>query len=127
MRRTMIIALAVLVLSLMICAAGTWAVDSAAQRADALRKAAEHAVMLGDSTGALKQVLTMSEKWQSDSRWLELMTSHDALSDVRDAINDVRVCLENGARAEYFRASAVVAAALERLRATEAVRLLNLF
>ena len=127
MRRTMIIALAVLALSLVVCAAGTWAVDGAAQRTDALRKAAEHAVMLGDSTGALKQVLTMSEKWQSDSRWLELMTSHDALSDVREAIDDVRVCLENGAHAEFFRASAVAAAALERLRATEAVRLLNLF
>lgn len=127
MRRTLITALAVLIIAIALCVASTWAVGGAVKRADDLRLSAEHAAKLGDRAGALKQVLAMSESWQSDNRWLELMTSHDALSDVRVAIDDARVCLENNERAEFLRACAVMAAALERLRATESVRLMNLF
>ena len=127
MRRTLITALVVLIISIALCVASTCAVGVAVKRADDLRLQAEHAAKLGDRAGALKQVLAMSESWQSASRWLELMTSHDTLSDVRVAIEDARICLENNERAEFLRASEAVAAALERLRATEALRLMNLF
>ena len=127
MHRTLITALVVLVLSLAICGVSTWAVGSAARRADAMRVSAERAANQGDEVEALRATLAMQQRWQSDSLWLELMTSHDALSDVRSAIADALACLENGSRAEFLRASAVIAAALDRLNATEAVRLMNLF
>ena len=127
MRRTLILALVVFALSVALCAAGTLAVGRAVGRAEDLRLSAERAARLGDTEGALAQMRALEENWKNDGRWLELVTSHDALSDVRGGIADALLCLEAGNRTEFLRASAAVAAALERLRATEAVRLMNLF
>ena len=120
-------ALIVLVLSVALCAVSTLAVGRAVGRAEALRLSAERAARLGDADGALSQMRALEANWREDGRWLELVTSHDALSDVRGGIADALLCLEAGNRTEFLRASAAVAAALERLRATEAVRMMNLF
>ena len=127
MRRTLILALIVLVLSVALCAVSTLAMGRAVGRAEALRLSAERAARLGDADGALSQMRALEANWREDGRWLELVTSHDALSDVRGGIADALLCLEAGNRTEFLRASAAVAAALERLRATEAVRMMNLF
>ena len=121
------LALIVLALSVALCAAGTLAVGRAVGRAEDLRLSAERAARLGDTRGALAHMQLLESGWREDGRWLELVTSHDALSDVRGGVADALLCLEAGDRTEFLRASAVVAAALERLRATEAVRLMNLF
>ena len=88
---------------------------------------AERAARLGDLSGAAEQLRTLEQDWQRRARMLELVAAHDALSDIRGCISDARVCLENNNAPEFRRASAVLAAALERLRTTEAVRLMNLF
>lgn len=127
MRRTLLTALLVLLLALAVCLGGTRAVAGAVGRADTLRQEAERAARLGDTAGALRRVEAMISSWREDGRWLELVTSHDALSDIQSAMNDARQCLENHARAEFLRASATLAADLERLRITEAARVVNLF
>ena len=127
MRRTLLTALLVLLLALAVCLGGTRAVAGAVGRADTLRQEAERAARLGDTAGALQRVEAMISSWREDGRWLELVTSHDALSDIQGAMNDARQCLENHARAEFLRASATLAADLERLRITEAARVVNLF
>ena len=42
-------------------------------------------------------------------------------------IRDAAICLESGDRWECLRATAALTASLERIRITEAVRLMNLF
>ena len=127
MRRTLYLALALLALSVALCGAGTRAVNGAAERADRLRVSAEQAAIEGNTEGALAYIQTMAEGWRADSRWLELVTSHDALSDVRRGIEDALICLKYGERHEFLRASAALSAALEQLRMAEALRLMNLF
>ena len=127
MRRTLILALVALITSAILCATATTMVSHAVAHADDLRQSAERAARLGDLSSAAEQLRTLEQDWQRRARMLELVAAHDALSDIRGCISDARVCLENNNAPEFRRASAVLAAALERLRTTEAVRLMNLF
>ena len=126
MRRTLIIALLVLAVSLAACLAGAGYVGRSVAEADGLRAQAERAVSLGDGDGAARAIQTMGERWRARERVLELMTSHDALADVRGAVGDALICLDNGDTGECLRALSAAGVALERIRAAEAVRLANL-
>ena len=127
MRRTTLIAAAVFLLSVALIASGTLAVAQATDRAGALLQAAAEAEQRGSASEALRQMTALQRYWREQSGVLELTTSHDALADVQGGIADALICLETGAHAEFLRACAAVNTALERLRSTEAVRLMNLF
>lgn len=127
MRRTIIVAAAVLALAVALCAVGTAAVNRAVTEADRLRQAAERAARLGDIDTARADMRALYEHWEKQGRTLELITSHDALYEARGGIEDALLCLEQGEKAEFFRASADVGIQLERLRITEAFRWANLY
>ena len=127
MRRTLIIALLVLAVSLSACYAGAGYVGKSVDEADDLRSQAVHAVSLGDRDGAARLIQAMDARWRARARVLELMTSHDTLADVRGAIGDALICLNNGDAGECLRALSAAGVALERIRVTEAVRLVNLY
>lgn len=127
MRRTLIAALIVLALSAALCAVSSCAVGGAVARADALRQSSERAARIGNTAGALQYARALEMEWQKKSRWLELVTAHDQLFNVRAAISDARLCLETHDRDDFLRASVALAAALEQLKMTEALRLMNLF
>jgi len=127
MRRTIIIALTVLALSVALCAAGTSAVNRAVAGAQELLEAATRAARLGDADAARDAMRRLGDHWERRGKVLELITSHDALFDARGGIEDARACLEQGEGEEFFRAAAGVAIQLERLRLTEAFRWANLY
>lgn len=127
MRRTIVVALAVLALACALCGAGTHLVHRAATEADTLYRQAERAARLGDTNGAMEAVDALEAKWRQRRPALELLTGHDALSDVQASIADARVCLENNQRVEFLRACAAAREALEYLMATESLHVLNLF
>lgn len=127
MKRTILLALLALIFSAALCVVGTCSVSRAVQRAEALRGQAEQAARAGDLETAAAQMRTLAGDWRRRERVLELVTAHDALSDVQGAIADALICLENGERVEFYRASAALGAALERMGITESVRFMNLF
>ena len=127
MKRTMILAAAVLALAVILCLTGTAAVDRAVDEAEELRQTAENAARTGDLTAAIRSAQALRDHWDDRGKVLELITSHDALSDVRGALTDALLCLEHGEIEEFFRASAAAGVALERIRVTEAVRWGNLY
>lgn len=127
MKRTIMLAAAVLALAVILCAAGTAMVDHAVGKAETLRYAAEQAARQGDMTAARQAAQTLWDHWDRRERALELITSHDALSDVRGALTDALVCLDQGELQEFLRASAAAGVALERIRVTEELRWENLY
>ena len=127
MRRTLILAVAVLALSVALCAAGAGAVSRAVESAAGYLEEAKRDARDGDLAGAAEQLRALSGDWQRRGRALELVAAHDALSDVKAAAEDALLCLEYGQDAEFARACAGVEAALERMRMAEAVRVMNLF
>ena len=127
MRRTIILAAVVLAVSLTLCAVGTLAVNRAVDEAEDLRRAAEEAAQKGDMAAAKQAAQTLCDHWDDRGKVLELITSHDTLSDVRGPLTDALLCLEQGELREFFRASAAAGVALERIRVTEAVSWENLY
>lgn len=127
MRRTLIIALIALALSLGTCAAGIRAVRSAVDGAEAIRREAVRAASLGDADGARARMEALDAFWREREGLLEMLTYHDALSDVRRGIADAIVCLEAGDRLEFLRAATETGIALEHLGTAEAVRWENLY
>ena len=127
MKRTIILAAAVLLLAAAVCGLAASAVSRAVDEAEALRQAAEQAARQGDLTAAGQSVRTLLDRWDDRGRVLELITSHDALADVRGPMTDALLCLEQGQVEEFVRASAAARVALDRIRATEALRWENLY
>lgn len=127
MRRTLIFAIVALSLSAALCAVGAVSVSRAVSAAEALRLQAVKAADAGDLEAAASCLRSLVEDWQRRGRVLELVTAHEALYSVRTAAADAIICLEHRDHAEFDRASAALAAALERMRSDEAVRLMNLF
>ena len=127
MRRTVLIALTVLALSVGVCAASAVSVERAVRGAEGLLQQSVQAARLGDEARAGQAAQALYAMWLERERVLELLTSHDALSEIRGGIEDALLCLERGEALEFARAMARVRAGLERLRMAEAVRLMNLF
>ena len=119
--------LAALLLSAALCAAGTLSVVRAVDSAEAWLQQAEAAVRADDLDGARSALDNMERDWRQRQRRLELMTVHDALTEVEAGIRDAQICLEGGDRLECLRAAAALTASLERMRITETVRFMNLF
>ena len=127
MRRTIIVAVVVFALAASACAAGSAALGGTVRRAEALGQQAAEAVRAGDFRTAVDRARGMLTLWQAKWPVLELLTAHDALSEVRGSIEDALTCLEAGDALEGLRALGGTTAALERIRITESIRLMNLF
>ena len=127
MRRTLMLAVVTFALSVALCAAGAGAVRRAVSSASAYLEEARQAVQIGDMDGAARSLRALKQDWQRRGHLLELVTAHDALSDVKSAAQDALLCLQYGQSAEFSRACAGLEAALEKMRMTEALRVMNLF
>ena len=127
MRRTMLMAATVLVTAVALILTGTLSVNRATQRAGMLLQASAEAARWGDLGEAFRQMTALEGWWRQQAARLELMTSHDALADVRGGILDALLCLSEGERVEFLRSCVDIGMALERLRAAESPRLMNLF
>ena len=127
MRRTFIVALVVLILSAALCAASAVAVRGAVGSADALRLQAVRAAEAGNAPEAMAAAQQLMAHWKACGRFMELVTSHDALGDVEADIADAIICLKDRDLPEFRRAAARVEASLRRIRIAESARLLNLF
>ena len=127
MRRTFIVALVVFMLSAGLCAASAVAVRGAVGRADALRLQAVRAAEAGNAPEAFVAARQLMDHWKACGRFMELVTSHDALGEVEADIADALLCLRDGNLPEFHRAAARVEASLRRIRIAESARLLNLF
>ena len=127
MRRTLWIALGVLVVSLALCIVSTKLTGKAMDDAEARLQSVEEAARAGDTREALTRMTRLRDKWRGWSHTLELTMSHDALADVERGIVDALLCLENDDPREFLRAAAGVRVALTRIRVTESLRLMNLF
>ena len=127
MRRTLITALAVLALAVAVCATGAATVDRAVSRAEALLHQASQCAAQNETSAAMRAARRMIDEWQAQSRFLEALTSHDALYEIQGAVGDALLCLERGERLECLRALNQAGIALERLRAAESARVMDLF
>lgn len=127
MRRTLIIALVVLVLSAGICVIGQAAINHAVHRECQLIDAAANAVMFGDRATARTLTHEIAAYWEARLRALALLTAHKDLYEVREGIADAALCLEYGDQQECLRVLLSTGIALQGLMDAEAVCWENIF
>ena len=127
MKRTLIAMLAVLAASLALCWASMRLLDDAVDAAQALRSQAILAEEEARSGEAKTLLLRLVQHWTEHAPLLEMVASHDVLSEVWTAVCEAQVCLECGDRDDFLRLMSNLDGVLERIREAEALRWSNLY
>ena len=127
MRRTMILTLTVLTISLSICAVSLLIMAGIVDQARTLRSEAILAVQKGNSVRAQEILVELAELWREKSDLLEILTSHDALHEVKTGIIEAQICLECDDHDDFLRTLSTVGEGLEHIFDVEAIRLSNLY
>ena len=127
MRRTLIVTLAVLAVSVAVCLLGMRALDGTVARAQALKNEAVLAAEEGDIDRAKALMIQLAELWKDRSDALEMLASHDALHEVTTGIVEAQICLECGNHDDFLRTISVMGESLGHICDVEAFRLSNLY
>ena len=126
MKRTLVLTLGVLAVSLAVCLWGGRTLNHVIREADALRSAAVLAAETGDADRAKELMLRLARLWRDRSDAMEMLASHDALHEVTTGILEAQICLECGDHDDFLRNMAVMGEALGHLVDEQAFRLANL-
>ena len=127
MKRTLIAMLAVLAVSLSLCAASMALLNGAVEEAQALRSQAVLAAEERRTGEAKTLLLRLAEEWDERGPLLEMLASHDALHEVQSAIAEGQVCLECEDHDDFLRIMSNLDGALRHLSDAEALRWSNLY
>lgn len=127
MKRTLILALAVLFVALGVMTAGLLFLNQTVDRAEQLGGEAVRAAREGYPGEAAKTLAALADFWEARTPLLEVLADHDALHDVQNGLAEARVCLECDDHDDFLRCLAVVGGALSHIRDEEALSWSNLY
>lgn len=127
MRRTLLLTACVLIVSLSICTISLLTLTQILDQARALRSEAILAVEEDNPTRAAEIMVELAELWKEKENLLEVLTSHDALHEVKTGIIEAQICLECGDHDDFLRTISVVGEGLEHISDVEAISVSNLY
>lgn len=127
MRRTLLLTACVLIVSLSICTASLLTLTQILDQARALRSEAILAVEEDNPTRAAEIMVELAELWKEKENLLEVLTSHDALHEVKTGIIEAQICLECGDHDDFLRTISLVGEGLEHISGVEAISVSNLY
>lgn len=127
MRRTLFLTLSVLFISVAICTASLITLNDTMEKARILRSEAVLAVESDDPERAKEIMVELAELWKEKADILEILTSHDALHEVKTGIIEAQICLECGDHDDFLRTISIVGEGLEHMNDVEALTLSNLY
>lgn len=127
MRRTAIMTLSVFLIAVAICAVSLLMMSNIVERARTLRSEAILAVEEEDPERAKELMVELAELWKDKSGLLEVLTSHDALHEVKTGIIEAQICLECGDHDDFLRTISTVGEGLEHIYDVEALSISNLY
>ena len=127
MRRTAIMTLSVFLIAVAICTVALLMMSNIVERARTLRSEAILAVEDDDPERAKELMVELAELWKDKSGLLEVLTSHDALHEVKTGIIEAQICLECGDHDDFLRTISTVGEGLEHIYDVEALSISNLY
>lgn len=127
MRRTAIMTLSVFLIAVAICTVSLLMMSNIVERARTLRSEAILAVEDDDPERAKELMVELAELWKDKSGLLEVLTSHDALHEVKTGIIEAQICLECGDHDDFLRTISTVGEGLEHIYDVEALSISNLY
>lgn len=127
MRRTLILTLTVLILSLGSCAGSAAFLGGVIEQARYLHNEAVRYVEADDPTKAKELMVELAALWRKKEPILEILTSHDAIHEVKLGIVEAQICLECGDHDDFLRTISITGEGLEHMKSTEALSFSNLY
>lgn len=127
MRRTTIMTLSVFLIAVAICTGSLLMMSNIVEHARTLRSEAILAVEDDDPERAKELMVELAELWKDKSGLLEILTSHDALHEVKTGIIEAQICLECGDHDDFLRTISTVGEGLEHIYDVEALSISNLY
>lgn len=127
MRRTLVITLCVLVLALSICTGCSLFLKNVIGDVRHLHNEAVRYVESGNPEKARELMIQMATLWREKEPILEILTSHDAIHEVKLGIIEAQICLECGDHDDFLRTISIAGEGLEHMRSVEMLSLSNLY
>lgn len=119
--------LSVFLIAVAICTVSLLMMSNIVERARTLRSEAILAVEDDDPERAKELMVELAELWKDKSGLLEVLTSHDALHEVKTGIIEAQICLECGDHDDFLRTISTVGEGLEHIYDVEALSISNLY
>ena len=127
MRRTLILTLSVLILALSVCTFTSVFMDNVVDQVRYLNNEAVRYVESGETDKAKEIMVEMATLWREKESILEVITSHDAIHEVKLGIIEAQICLECDDHDDFLRTISIAGEGLEHMLSTEILSLSNLY
>ena len=127
MRRTLILTLSVLILALSVCTFTSAFMSDIVEQVRYLHNEAVRCVESGDTGRAKEIMVEMATLWREKESVLEVITSHDAVHEVKLGIIEAQICLECDDHDDFLRTISIAGEGLEHMLSTEILSLSNLY
>lgn len=127
MRRTLLLTVFTLLLAIAVCALSAHFLGDVIDEMRYLHNEAVRCVESDDTDAAREIMVRMAMLWREKEPFLEMMTSHDAIHEVKLGIIEAQICLECDDHDDFLRTIAIAGEGLEHMRSTEALSFSNLY
>jgi len=126
-RRTLILTLSVLILALSACAGASAYLRDVIGEVRYLHNEAVRRVESGETDKAKEIMVQMAILWREKEPFLEVITSHDAIHEVKLGIIEAQICLECDDHDDFLRTISIAGEGLEHMESVEMLSLSNLY
>ena len=127
MRRTILITLTTLLVSMILCTLSRISVNRVANHARHLRTEAIEAIDVDDAQRAETVLVELAGFLDEEQGWLEVLCEHDDLHEIKAAIIDAQASIEFGITDDFYQAVYRFGEGLEHIADVESVRLTNFY
>ena len=127
MRKTIVMSCMVLAAAIAVCLWSDAFIERAVSRADRARLQAMERSEDGDTAGAAEAVARLATGWREAAPLMEMLTSHEDIHRVQEAVVSARVLLRCGDSVGFAESMALLGESLEHIRRLETVSLANIF
>ncbi|MGN1007241.1 MAG: DUF4363 family protein [Aristaeellaceae bacterium] len=127
MRRTILITLTTLLISLALCTMSHIHVTRVVKHARHLRTEAIEAIDVDDAQRAETVLVELAGFLDEEQGWLEVLCEHDDLHEIKAAIIDAQASIEFGITDDFYQAIYRFGESLEHIADVESVRLTNFY
>ena len=127
MRRTLILTLLVFALSFAVCLSASVFLKDTIEEVRFLHNEAVRYVEMENPARAKEIMVQMAELWRKKEPVLSMISSHDAIHDVKIGIIEAQICLECGDHDDFLRTISIAGEGLEHMASAEKLSLSNLY
>ena len=125
MKRAIFTSVVLLALATLVCVGSSFLIRNSLDRMSDLHEQVLACTDADDKAGALDALGQTAEYWEKCGYWMEMLTSHEDLHNVREQIVSAKALLENDDIAQYQQCMALLREALDHIRRHESMNLSN--